>query len=177
MSPPVETGAVKATLSCESPAVIPVMVGAEAKTALTLLLAIETVLGVAPEEVTVTTCALYDPTAAVLDRRRCKVPFANPSTCVKVAVLPQVVPLFETWNPAGAVAVMLPVRLPPVTVTVVEEAGEADPNVELTAAKSPVGVIVGAAGTSGEVTEIARLKSSIRQLAVSTVAVPEPLKP
>ena len=70
---------------------------------------------------------------------------------------------------------ILAVRLPPVTVAVVAEAAEADPNVLLTAAKVPLGVIVGTAGTSGEVTVTDRLKSSIRQLAVPAVAVPVPL--
>jgi hypothetical protein len=94
---------------------------------------------------------------------------------VKVAVEPQVVPSEETSNPVGAVAVMLAVRLPPVTVSVVPEAAEADPNVLLTAANVPLGVILGTAGTSGDVTETVRLKSSIRQLAVPAVELPVPL--
>lgn len=72
---------------------------------------------------------------------------------------------------------MSAVRLPPVTVTVVAEADETEPKAAFTAAKVPVEVIVGAAGTSGEVTETAKLRSSIRQLAVSIVAVPDPPLP
>ena len=41
---------------------------------------------------------------------------------------------------------MSAVRLPPVTATVVAEAAEADPNVLLTAANVPLGVIVGVEG-------------------------------
>jgi hypothetical protein len=151
------------------------MLGAPANAALTLLLAIATVWLLAPVEVSVTTWLLYAPTAALAANRRYKLPLAKPLDCVKVAVEPQVVPSEETSNPVGAVAVMLAVRLPPVTVTVVPEAAEADPNVLLTAANVPLGVMVGTAGTSGDVTDTARLKSSIRQLAESTVGLPVPL--
>jgi hypothetical protein len=175
LAPPFEAGAANATLSCWSPAVIPVIVGAPANAALTLLLAIATVWLLAPIEVSVTTWLLYEPTAAFDARRRYKVPFAKPPVWAKVAVLAQFVPSLDTWNPVGAVAVMLAVRLPPVTVTVIPEAAEADPNVLLTAANVPLGVIVGTASTSGNVKETARLKSSIRQLAVSTAGLPVPL--
>ena len=70
LAPPLEAGAVKATLSCVLPAVIPVIVGAPAAKALTLLFAIETVFSVAPVEVSVTTWLLYAPTAALAASRK-----------------------------------------------------------------------------------------------------------
>jgi hypothetical protein len=79
LAPPLEAGAVNATLNCLSPAVIPVIVGAPANAALTLLLAIETVWSLAPVELKVTTWLLYAPTAAFAASRKYKVPFANPS--------------------------------------------------------------------------------------------------
>jgi hypothetical protein len=50
---------------------------------------------------------------------------AKPSVWVKTALLDQALPLVETSKPAGGVAVMLEVRLPPVTIAVEAEAAEA----------------------------------------------------
>jgi hypothetical protein len=95
--------------------------------AVTLLLPIATVLLVAPAELKVTTWLLYKPAAAFAASRRYRVPLAKPALWAKDAVLPHVDPSLDTSNPVGAVAVMLALKVPPVTVTAEVEEAEGVP--------------------------------------------------
>ncbi len=72
-------------------------------------------------------------------------PEAEPPACTNVAVVPNDVPSLDTSKPAGAVAVISPVRLVPDTVIVVVP--DASPYVVETPASVPDAMMAGSSGT------------------------------
>ena len=73
-----------------------------------------------------------------------RVPEATPLVCVKVAVVPNVIPSLDTWNPVGAVAIRFEVRLLPEIAKLWVDEGEpyVVVNADVVAAPNIIGVVV-----------------------------------